>query len=315
MKTKNDIRYYLGIQAIIVSRTVRGLGIMSLFCLAFIGLMFWIVSKMQLLVAPLIFSLLILIYQTNRGDAGLLHSLYGKKFRRCFFVHYMIISLPFLLISLLKGRYVEIAVYPIAALAVSRLPRQHVHWHIPTHPLFLRGSYEYQGGFRWAFAFYVILFGFAVAGGIFSNVRLSMIATAANNLLLFCFYSIPARREYLLSYHSTKRLFLTKLRDIVTCNAILLIPFFALLLTFRFSGHIAVACLSLYVAGILLMSQVLCLRILFGEPDLLMHLLVVALSFLSLVCVPIAVLLPVSMLIAVGLFFPAYRQVNRIIRR
>ena len=313
--THKDIRYYVSIQAIIVSRTVRGLGIMSLFCLAFIVLMFWIVSKMQLLVAPLIFSLLILVYQTNRGDARLLHSLYGQKFRRCYFVHYMIISLPFLLISLLKGRYVEIAIYPIVALAVSRIPRQHIHWHIPTHPLFLRGSYEYQGGFRWAFAFYVILFGFAVAGGIFSNVRLSMIATAANNLLLFSFYSIPAQREYLLSYHSTKRIFLTKLRDIVACNAILLIPFFALLLTFRFSGHIAVACLSLYLAGILLMSQVLCLRILFGEPDLLMHLLVAALSILSLVCVPIPVLLPVSMLIAVGLFFPAYRQVNRIIRR
>ena len=310
-----DIRCYLGIQAMIVSRMVRRLGVVSLFCLAFISLLLLIISKMQLFVAPLIFSLLILVYQMNRGDAGLLHTLLGKKFWRCYFVHYMIISLPFLLISLLKGRYVEVAVYPIAAFAVSLLPRKHIHWHIPTHPLFPRGSYEYQSGFRRAIALYVILFGFAVVGGIFSNVRLSMIATAANNMLLFSFYSIPARREYLLNYHTAKRLFLTKSRDIVACNTILLIPFFALLLTFRFSGHMVIACLSLYLSGILLMSQVLCLRILFGDPDFLMILLGVALIIFSLICVPFPVLLSVSMFIAVGLFFPAYQNINRIIRR
>ena len=72
---------FLKVQSLIVFRTLKQLGVTSIYLLLILFVWGYVVSHVSLGWTIGTYVFVILAYHVNRGDMGLLYALYGKKYK------------------------------------------------------------------------------------------------------------------------------------------------------------------------------------------------------------------------------------------
>lgn len=252
-------RIFLIIHLRILLRTLRQLVPalpVLLAILVAVGVVLW---HLPLFYVPGLFLLLMVCYQQYREDGELLRILSGHRPVRQYAVEYILFSVPFVLLSLLAGKWVELPVYLLTPL-VALLPRARVRYVLMSHPLLMKGSYEFISGFRQVSVVYLLLLIGCVMGGVYANVNLVIVCIFIWMFFMMGFHFVSFRQEYLLNYSSARSLLTFKLRAIFCNTVILLAPMLAVMLVSFPHGSTVVDVLKLMLLAMVLCCQMFSLR-------------------------------------------------------
>lgn len=315
-KTYAIIIQYLRMQSLFLSRFCMNLGP---FRIAFL-LVLIVVLYMNLLFMPsyvpiILYGLLIYIYNSMKKDREFLRIVIGKKFKICYFILYMILALPFFIVSILKANWSELALYPFVAICVTFIPtiKNNVRLRF-LHPLLTKDAYEFLSGFRISGVWYVVLFVISVMGAINGNVKISKVMLVVAIYILNLFYMIDYRSEYVLNYSNAKSIFFLKIKNMLINSAVCLIPFFVLILAFEHTTHSFYICVLLYIISVMTMICTLSFRILFEKSDIVEALLVTMFFMIAMLSLIYFVILPICAVTAISLLLVAYYKVKKITR-
>ncbi|MBR5972598.1 MAG: hypothetical protein IK017_08095 [Paludibacteraceae bacterium] len=315
-KTYAIILQYLRIQILFVSRFCMDIGPFRIvFLLVLMAFLFMNLFFLPKFVPLMVYSLMIYVYNAKKKDREFLKIIVGKKYKICYFILYMIIALPFLLISALETNWCEMVLYPLSAVLIAFSPslKKNVRLRF-SHPLLTKDAYEYLSGFRLSSVLYVVLFVISVMGAFNGNVKISKVMSAVVVYILNLFYMIDYRSEYVLNYSHAKSIFILKIKNIVVNNAVCLLPFLVLILGFEHTIHSFYICVLMYVISVMTMINTLSFRILFEKTDVIEALLVTMFYAIAMLSLIYFAILPFCVVAAITLSFAANYKVKKITR-
>ena len=315
-KTYTIVIQYLRIQALFVSRFCTNIGPFRIvFLFVLIAFLFVNLISMPKYIPLMVYSLMIYVYNAKKKDREFLKIVIGKKYKICYLILYMIIALPFLLISALEASWFEMLLYPLSAVLIAFSPSLQKNVRLRfSHPLLTNDAYEYLSGFRFSSVLYVVLFTISVVGVFNGNVKISKVMSAVAVYILNLFYMIDYRSEYVLNYSTAKSIFILKIRNIVFNNAVCLLPFLVLILGFEHTIHSFYICLLMYVVSVMTMISTLSFRILFEESDIIEGLLVTMFYMVAMLSLKWLMFLPGYAFVDLSLLIAANYKVKKITR-
>lgn len=251
------IQPVLGLKLKIIGRVFNTCGIfVSAILLAFIALALFLVYKSDSQYVSLgVASVLMLVYNEMRKDREFLRMTFNNPY---FLVamDYIMIGVPFILISLLKGEYWQIAVMIAVALLLPCIKR-----HDSKQIFCIRLPFLYRGGIDMIYAFRVSwwLFPLALAGVIigmvYDNINLAKVCT----ILWTLFFSASMRNPVplVMNYRGFWRFFSENMKMVLFDTTIFLLP---LLVVLAFCGEGVQFPMRLLVSGIMLASSFVFVR-------------------------------------------------------
>lgn len=251
------IQPVLGLKLKIIGRIFSTCGIfVSAILLAFIALALFLVYKSDSQYVSLgVASVLMLVYNEMRKDREFLRMTFDNPY---FLVamDYIMIGVPFMLISLLKGEYWQIAVMIAVALLLPCIKR-----HDSKLIFCIRLPFLYRGGIDMIYAFRVSwwLFPLALAGVIigmvYDNVNLAKVCT----ILWTLFFSASMRNPVplVMNYRGFWRFFSENMKMVLLDTVIFLLP---LLVVLAFCGEGVQFPIRLLASGIMLASSFVFVR-------------------------------------------------------
>lgn len=251
------MRLALGLKLKIIGRVFSTCGIfVSAILLAFIALVLYLTYKVESQYASLgVASVLMLVYNEMRKDREFLRMTFNNPY---FLVamDYIMIGVPFILISLLKGEYWQIAVMIAVALLLPCIKR-----HDFKQIFCIRLPFLYRGGIDMIYAFRVSwwLFPLALAGVIigmvYDNVNLAKVCT----ILWTLFFSASMRNPVplVMNYRGFWRFFSENMKMVLLDTTIFLLP---LLVVLAFCGEGVQFPIRLLASGIMLASSFVFVR-------------------------------------------------------
>ena len=251
------MRLALGLKLKIIGRVFSTCGIfVSAILLAFIALALFLVYKSDSQYVSLgVASVLMLVYNEMRKDREFLRMTFDNPY---FLVamDYIMIGVPFMLISLLKGEYWQIAVMIAVALLLPCIKR-----HDSKLIFCIRLPFLYRGGIDMIYAFRVSwwLFPLALAGVIigmvYDNINLAKVCT----ILWTLFFSASMRNPVplVMNYRDFWRFFSENMKMVLFDTTIFLLP---LLVVLAFCGEGVQFPMRLLVSGIMLASSFVFVR-------------------------------------------------------
>lgn len=251
------MRLALGLKLKIIGRIFSTCGIfVSAILLAFIALAFFLVYKSDSQYVSLgVASVLMLVYNEMRKDREFLRMTFDNPY---FLValDYIMIGVPFILISLLKGEYWQIAVMIAVALLLPCIKR-----HDSKLIFCIRLPFLYRGGIDMIYAFRVSwwLFPLALAGVIigmvYDNINLAKVCT----ILWTLFFSASMRNPVplVMNYRDFWRFFSENMKMVLLDTTIFLLP---LLVVLAFCGEGIQFPMRLLASGIMLASSFVFVR-------------------------------------------------------
>lgn len=251
------IQPVLGLKLKIIGRIFSTCGIfVSAILLAFIALALFLVYKSDSQYVSLgVASVLMLVYNEMRKDREFLRMTFDNPY---FLVamDYIMIGVPFILISLQKGEYWQIAVMIAVALLLPCIKR-----HDSKLIFCIRLPFLYRGGIDMIYAFRVSwwLFPLALAGVIigmvYDNINLAKVCT----ILWTLFFSASMRNPVplVMNYRGFWRFFSENTKMVLLDTAIFLLP---LLVVLAFCGEGVQFPMRLLASGIMLASSFVFVR-------------------------------------------------------
>lgn len=251
------MRLALGLKLKIIGRIFSTCGIfVSAILLAFIALALFLVYKSDSQYVSLgVASVLMLVYNEMRKDREFLRMTFDNPY---FLVamDYIMIGVPFMLISLLKGEYWQIAVMIAVALLLPCIKR-----HDSKLIFCIRLPFLYRGGIDMIYAFRVSwwLFPLALAGIIigmvYDNINLAKVCT----ILWTLFFSASMRNPVplVMNYRGFWRFFSENTKMVLFDTTIFLLP---LLVVLAFCGEGVQFPMRLLASGIMLASSFVFVR-------------------------------------------------------
>lgn len=251
------MRLALGLKLKIIGRVFSTCGIfVSAILLAFIALALFLVYKADSQYVSLgAASVLMLVYNEMRKDREFLRMTFDNPY---FLVamDYIMIGVPFILISLLKGEYWQIAVMIAVALLLPCIKR-----HDSKLIFCIRLPFLYRGGIDMIYAFRVSwwLFPLALAGVIigmvYDNINLAKVCT----ILWTLFFSASMRNPVplVMNYRGFWRFFSENTKMVLLDTTIFLLP---LLVVLAFCGEGIQFPMRLLASGIMLASSFVFVR-------------------------------------------------------
>ena len=251
------MRLALGLKLKIIGRVFSTCGIfVSAILLAFIALaLFLVYTSDSQYVSLGVASVLMLVYNEMRKDREFLRMTFDNPY---FLVamDYIMIGVPFILISLLKGEYWQIAVMIAVALLLPCIKR-----HDSKLIFCIRLPFLYRGGIDMIYAFRVSwwLFPLALAGVIigmvYDNINLAKVCT----ILWTLFFSASMRNPVplVMNYRDFWRFFSENTKMVLLDTTIFLLP---LLVVLAFCGEGVQFPIRLLASGIMLASSFVFVR-------------------------------------------------------
>lgn len=302
---------YVRLQGLILWRLIKELGVVMTFvtgCL--LGLLLLVVSQLPPYAGAGVCTVLLVVIHLNRGDRTFLQSLSGRGYRWLYLTDYFLLSMPFVILSLLNGYFQEMVLYGAAIGLIPMIPKVNLQLPFPTHPLLMKGGYEYQNSFRLSVIFYFALLTVSLFGLCYGNLRIAEVSLTLFILIFGFLLAQPVRSSYLYNYHSVRYLFWMKIRLSLLNSIVLLGPFLLLMLIGDFSGRMVVVCILVFLATVVYFIQIEFLRFIWGRNGLLMGFMVLALFVTGALTVALPVLLIAQSGIALILFPKVRENVN-----
>lgn len=297
------------IQILIAYRILKRLGFASVFLMAVLFIWGYIMTHISFWWTIGTYAFVIIGYHFNRGDLGLLYTLYGQKYKSLLFCQYLVIAIPFICIIILHKCYAYIFLYFFIEL-LAFLPNK-MTCPIISHPFLSKGCYEFVGGFRKTYIAFLSLMILAVIGGIVNNQNLIMTCIIMTNVVVMNFFNMPFRREFFLCYYSVWHFFRLKIYLLLRNYIILQIPF---IIVYWLSSSNIAHCLLLCLIGCILIVQCLYLRMLFGTNILLQVCLECILIIASIIAYLYIIIIVAEIMITLILGILSYFKIKNIIQ-
>jgi hypothetical protein len=203
-------------------------GIVRLFVLfaLFLFLGYVYVKTIQKFYSPALLCIILFYIHTYRKDKFFIQLSFEKKNIVLYWLEYSIISLPFLLISLYKGYYIDFLLYVLIVLVAPLIFRYRIKGFSVNCCLFRKGSYEYQLSFRNNYRLSVLFYFLALAGLFHDNRNMFFVFYGLVGLL----YIFPLLNTepliYTANFLCIKDLIEVKLKNILFNNLVLYLPLF-----------------------------------------------------------------------------------------
>ena len=279
--------------------------LLFLFIVCFLYILF---KLPELYIASIYFCIVISLH-TKRGDRTLLKSLVGEKYKNLFILEYLILTIPFILISIFNGYYYDISLCILIASILPLIPRIRINFQMHTNPFLIKGSYHYQSSFRILFIFYLLLFFASIMGIVYGNIRILQVSMLIIVYMIANLICQPIKQYYLYNYCSLKHFMLMNIK-IALCNAaVILFPFLILYSVNNINTTDFLWCVKVYFITVLFFIQTECLRYVFSKNQLLQFFILTAIFFFGCASLVQGYFLIIQVLLTLILIF----QTNKLI--
>ena len=279
--------------------------LLSFLCLVVYGLC-CIDAKYRLL------SFVVIAFVTlqARGDRMFLEGQFGKRYKWLLVSDTLIVALPFVVLAIINSDWLFLPGIIGSAFALPFLPRYNSGLTIPSFPLFLKGSYEFQMFFRLAVIPWIVWLVVSVIGLIYDNIRITEVATGLICLgLMSAFFTTPDK-NWMLNYRSALHFLKMKTEQIALASGVLLLPFLVLLLV---GGVSWVSVVCVYFAETILLIETEMLRFTMANNLLMMFLVLLLLVFVAYLSIGIPYVFILSIMILAWIMFKGYSYISNVV--
>lgn len=223
----NILQEYFKLRLRQIGRLILQIGIFrTLFLLAIVLVLFFGIYKSVVnYFLPVLFLVAAYCYYNSRSDKGFLKMMYSNRYI-LYWIENLLISIPFISISCLKGFYYDLFIYPIFILITPFLQTIKINRKALPIPFFRKGSYEYQTMLRRSYLFILILYILSFLGLYNGNERVFYSACFMSSMLWLVSLVKPEPLIYILNYSNSRDLIKNKIQNIVYNTLVLYLPFF-----------------------------------------------------------------------------------------
>lgn len=282
---------YLQLHVKILSRLCQQLGIISILIFFLLAIFLYVVSKLSPIEIITIAFSLILSLHIKRGDKRIVKEIYRKKTKWLFCIDYLIILIPFSITCILKDSLLTAILCLLLAFIPSFFPNWHIHLKLFTHPLLLKGSYEYQNSLRILIVPYILCICASFIGLVYENNKIFLVSVLTFIYLLGITLFQKPEKQHLLLYKSANRIIFNKLKYSVGNSIVLLSPF--LIISLFYQPNYFFSCIILLLISIIFLFEANCLRYIYIGNDFISIILlttlfsvnVAALKYLSIIVI------------------------------
>lgn len=302
------LKIYYSLRLKMAYRICRDLGVVTLLLLAFLCLAVYGVCCIDAKYRLLAFVVIAFMMLQARGDRMFLESQFGKRYKWLLVSDTLIVALPFIVLAIINSDWLYLPIIIGLAIALPFLPRFSSGLTIPSFPLFLKGSYEFQKFFRWAAIPWIVLFAVSVTGLIYGNIRIAEVATGLVCFMLMSALCMPPDKNWMLNYRSALHFLRMKTEQIAVGSIVVLLPFLVLLLV---GGVLWVSVLSVYIAETILLIEVEMLRFTMADNQMMLVIVLIPLIFIAYFSIGIPYVFILSVMILAWIMFKGYSCILR----
>ena len=305
------LRIYYQLRLRMAYRICRDLGVVTLLLLVFLCLAVYGLCCIDAKYRLLTFVVIAFLMLQARGDRMFLESQFGKRYKWLLVSDTLIVALPFVVLAIINSDWLFLPVIIGSAFALPFLPRYSSGLTIPSLPLFLKGSYEFQMFFRLAVITWIVLLVVSVTGLIYDNIRITEVATGLICLgLMSAFFTTPDK-NWMLNYRSALHFLKMKSEQIAVGSGVLLLPFLVLLLV---GGISWVSVVCVYFAETILLIEAEMLRFTMANNQMMMMIFVLPLLiFIAYFSIGIPYVFILSVMVLAWIVFSGYSYISNVI--
>ena len=304
------LRIYYQLRLRMAYRICRDLGVVTLLLLAFLCLAIYGLCCIDAKYRLLAFVVIAFMMLQARGDRMFLESQFGKRYKWQLVSDTFIVALPFVVLAIINSDWLFLPIIIVLTIVFPFLPRYSSGLTIPSFPLFLKGSYEFQMFFRWTVIPWIVLFVVSVTGLIYGNIRIAEVATGLVCFMLMSALCMPPDKNWMLNYRSAWHFLRMKTEQIAVGSGVLLLPFLVLLLL---GGVSWVSVLSVYIAETILLIEVEMLRFSMADNQIMMAIVLLPLGFIAYFSIGIPYVFILSVMILAWIMFKGYSYISNVV--
>ena len=304
------LRIYYQLRLRMAYRICRDLGVVTLLLLVFLCLAVYGLCCIDAKYRLLTFVVIAFLMLQARGDRMFLESQFGKRYKWLLVSDTLIVALPFVVLAIINSDWLFLPVIIGSAFALPFLPRYNSGLTIPSFPLFLKGSYEFQMFFRLAVIPWIVWLVVSVIGLIYDNIRITEVATGLICLGLMSVFFTTPDKNWMLNYRSALHFVRMKTEQIAVGCGMLLLPFLVLLLV---GGISWMSVVSVYLAETILLIEVEMLRFTMADNQLMMIFVLVPLVFVAYFSIGIPYIFILSVMILAWIMFKGYSYISNVV--
>ncbi|MBO4483649.1 MAG: hypothetical protein J5735_07515 [Prevotella sp.] len=304
------LKIYYSLRLKMASRICRDLGVVTLLVLAFLCLVVYGLCYIDAKYRLVAFVVIAFLMLQARGDRMFLESQFGKRYKWLLVSDTLIVALPFVVLAIIYSDWLFLPIIIALAIVFPFLPRYNSGITIPSFPLFLKGSYEFQMFFRLAVIPWIVLLVMSVTGLIYDNIRITEVATGMICLGLMGAFSTPPDKNWMLNYRSALHFLKMKTEQIAVASGVLLLPFLVLLLL---GGVSWVSVVCVYLAETILLIEVEMLRFTMADNQLMMIFVLVPLIFVAYFSIGIPYVFILSVMLLAWIMFKGYSYISNVV--
>lgn len=291
-------------------RICRDLGVVTLLLLVFLCLAVYGLCCIDAKYRLLTFVVIALMILQARGDRMFLESQFGKRYEWLLVSDTLIVALPFVVLAIINSDWLCLPIIIGLTIVFPFLPRYNSGLTIPSFPLFLKGSYEFQMFFRLAVIPWIVLLVMSVTGLIYDNIRITEVATGLICLGLMSAFATPPVKNWMLNYRSAMHFLKMKSEQIAVGSGVLLLPFLVLLLV---GGVSWVSVVCVYFAETILLIEVEMLRFTMANNQMMMIPVLLLLVFVAYFSIGIPYVFILSVMILAWIMFKGYSYISNVV--
>lgn len=279
-------------------RLCKELGILACIILSLIFFFFLsIIIKAPEHYTILLFAATGLTWHLSRSDKMFLQTLFGRRHIFIYIAEYLLLSIPFIAIMFSKNSWEGSAVVLVLSFLIPLFPKRYNSLPMPTFPLLLDGSYEYQRMGRMFLPFYLIIFIASTIGVYIYNVNFVFVTNFLIISIIGMFLSIKVNIQYIFNYTDFTHFFRLKCKYAFENTGIIIIPMLlCLFLVNRSWGQLAI-CISCYINSSLFFLQLELLRFICGSDEI-----VIFIAYTILFCLfALSTMIPIFTLLSLSI--------------
>lgn len=264
-----------------IKRILWNLGTFRVIFLAFISIAFVtiLLTHPNHYLIPFIYFVSTYGYHSYRNDLNFLKSIY-IKISYLLIREYLLLSIPFILIHIIREDWAELTIYPLITLSIYFLPAFRLKTNfLFSIPFLKKGGYEFNRGLRKNFLLYLLFIFLFFQGSYYHNISLSMFAGIICMLTFAGFYILPIKTYNLLNYKNVYMFFRHKISVIVFNLLLLYIPYIFIACFSNERMELFNFLLKLYISSNLFITGVCLLRYICNESVSLMLIIIVTVLF------------------------------------
>ena len=304
------LKVYYSLRLKMAYRICCDLGVVTLLLLVFLCLAVYGLCCIDAKYRLLAFVVIALMMLQARGDRMFLESQFGKRYKWLLVSDTLIVALPFVVLAIINSDWLCLPIIIGLTIVFPFLPRYNSGLTIPSFPLFLKGSYEFQMFFRLAVIPWIVLLVMSVTGLIYDNIRITEVATGLICLGLMSAFATPPDKNWMLNYRSALHFLKMKSEQIAVGSGVLLLPFLVLLLV---GGISWVSVVCVYFAETILLIEVEMLRFTMANNQMMMIPVLLLLVFVAYFSIGIPYVFILSVMILAWIMFKGYSYISNVV--